>query len=163
MMDNATKQLVESVRAALVDVRAIADNPAHPNRLEIADDAADTLEGALAAYDARVSACIGAELWNGAHASMAAAAAGTSKALRDGTPAGTSDTLPAPWYTHGATGWLYETEDARNPLAVFANPEHARRIVACVNACAAIPTELLESLAPGSLDVEIHRAAAAQG
>lgn len=52
----------------------------------------------------------------------------------------------APWYTHENTGWLYESEHARNPLAIFANPEHAKRIVACVNACAGISTEQLERM-----------------
>lgn len=51
-------------------------------------------------------------------------------------------------------------DGSRNAGTTEAN---ARRIVACVNACAGIPTELLESLQPGQLDVEIHRAAAAQG
>lgn len=101
---------------------------------------------ALAAYDAAQLA-----------ASMDAAAAGTSKALRDGTLAGTGgDTFPAPWYTHGDTGWVYETEDARNPLVIFADPEHAKRVVACVNACAGIPTELLESLELGELDAAVR-------
>jgi hypothetical protein len=44
------------------------------------------------------------------------------------------------WYLaeqNEGKGWIYETEQARNPLAIL-DVEHARRIVACVNACAGI-------------------------
>ncbi len=37
--------------------------------------------------------------------------------------------------------------DAEDPIAVHLSADDARRIVACVNACAGIPTEALEEVA----------------
>lgn len=51
---------------------------------------------------------------------------------------------PADWYTHTDGGFLYESEHAGNPVAVFENPDHAKRIVACLNACKGFSTEQLE-------------------
>lgn len=51
---------------------------------------------------------------------------------------------PEDWYTHKDGGFLYESEHARNPVAVFENPDHAKRIVACLNACKGFSTEQLE-------------------
>lgn len=53
--------------------------------------------------------------------------------------------MSEPMYTHRDSGFLYETEHSPNPLAVFANPEHAKRIVACVTACLGVPTHELEN------------------
>lgn len=89
-----------------------------------------------------------------------AAIAGTSKALRDGTLAGTAEPhTPEPW------GYSRRSEDlsavfeaaggtCHLSIAETCNKAHhanARRIVACVNACAGMSTEQLEELDNGQL------------
>ncbi len=61
---------------------------------------------------------------------------------------------PEPWHTAERSGFPFHIDDARGESVamMLADDDHdeqrgldnARRIVACVNACAGIPTEMLE-------------------
>ncbi len=55
-------------------------------------------------------------------------------------------------HRNSGRGWLYESEEAQNPVAILEDPELAERIAACLNACAGIETQELEGHGFAKLD-----------
>jgi hypothetical protein len=109
---------------------------------------------ALAAYDAQQQrAGIGghtAEPWS------AEGISGNSPYI-----AGAPKNPYAPWTAETIADLYFDNDDGTSIVGPILKPyanaaANARRIVACVNACAGIHTELLESLEIGELDAAIN-------
>ena len=148
-MDKLTKQLAEACANALHTLDSIRDEEIDGSEPEVGD-LCDHLREVIAS-------CNSAQL----AASMDAASAETSRALRDGTLAGTAEPhTPEPWgYSYrysGTESAVFHAGDPNAPLSIAetcnkAHHANARRIVACINACAGMSTEQLEELDNGQL------------